>query len=129
MVSALRKFEISLDGRTFTVLAQKVGQNIWCHFNGQSYSFAAKDKSSTARDSESVESEPGVLRAPMPGKVIKVAAQKSEKVNKGQVLIVLEAMKMEYSIETDLDGVVANLNCSEGQQVALGDILLEVSEK
>lgn len=64
----------------------------------------------------------------MPGKVTKVAVQKGESVTKGQALVVMEAMKMEYTLEADRDGKVNEVNVEAGRQVALGEVLVRVGD-
>jgi len=67
--------------------------------------------------------EPGSLVAPMPGNVIRLAAQVGDAVTAGQPLIWLEAMKMEHTITAPADGVLAELNVATGQQVEVGAVL------
>ncbi|MDH5204793.1 MAG: 3-methylcrotonyl-CoA carboxylase, partial [Hylemonella sp.] len=71
--------------------------------------------------------EGGRLTAPMPGKVISFAVQAGDKVSQGQVLAVMEAMKMEHTIAAPSDGVVAELLYAPGDQVAEGAELLKLS--
>ena len=71
--------------------------------------------------------EGGRLTAPMPGKVVSFAVQAGDKVSKGQVLAVMEAMKMEHTIAAPADGVVAELLYAPGDQVAEGAELLKLA--
>jgi propionyl-CoA carboxylase alpha chain len=73
--------------------------------------------------------EKGSLVAPMPGNVIRVAAQAGDTVTAGQPLIWLEAMKMEHTIAAPADGVLAELNVSTGQQVEVGAVLARVESE
>jgi propionyl-CoA carboxylase alpha chain len=68
----------------------------------------------------------GGLLAPMPGKVVRVAVQVGEAVTRGQVLLVLEAMKMEQSTVSPAGGVVKEVLVREGEQVTAGQILAVV---
>ena len=61
--------------------------------------------------------------APMPGKVIRVLVQAGEKVEAGQGLIVVEAMKMQNEIRSPKSGVVERLLAKEGQPVNAGEVL------
>ncbi len=69
----------------------------------------------------------GVLTAPMPGRVASVQAQVGATVRRGDVLLVLEAMKMEHSITAPTDGVVSRLNVAAGEQVDEGVELLVIA--
>jgi 3-methylcrotonyl-CoA carboxylase alpha subunit len=71
--------------------------------------------------------EGGRLTAPMPGKVVSFAVQAGDTVAKGQVLAVMEAMKMEHTIAAPSDGVVAELLYAPGDQVAEGAELLKLT--
>lgn len=66
----------------------------------------------------------GSLHAPMPGKVIKVNIVQGETVEEGQVLLVLEAMKMEHSLRAPHPGTVRELRVTAGDQVGAGDVLV-----
>ena len=60
----------------------------------------------------------------MPGKIIAVNAKAGDTVKAGEPLIVMEAMKMEMSLEAPRDGVVAQVSAAKDTLVADGDILL-----
>lgn len=63
------------------------------------------------------------VNAPMPGKILEVKANAGQVVKKGDVLVVLEAMKMENEIVASQDGTVASVNVEVGRSVEAGDIL------
>lgn len=60
------------------------------------------------------------ITSPMPGKILGIKAQAGQAVSKGQVIIVLEAMKMENEIVAPQDGTVASINVSVGGAVEAG---------
>ncbi len=68
----------------------------------------------------------GRVMAPIPGRVTSLAVQPGDKVVRGQVLVVLEAMKMEISLSASLDGTVAALRCAVGEMVEEGVELVEM---
>ncbi|TCN39688.1 propionyl-CoA carboxylase alpha chain [Kribbella orskensis] len=68
----------------------------------------------------------GSLLAPMPGTVIRVAVKVGDKVEQGQPLLWLEAMKMEHTISAPADGMLAELAVGPGQQVEVGAVLAVV---
>ncbi len=74
-----------------------------------------------------VQAEGGRLTAPMPGKVVSFAVKAGDTVSKGQVLAVMEAMKMEHTIAAPAEGVVAELLYAPGDQVAEGAELLKLT--
>ncbi|MEC8197788.1 MAG: acetyl-CoA carboxylase biotin carboxyl carrier protein subunit, partial [Pseudomonadota bacterium] len=68
------------------------------------------------------------LKAPMPGNIIRVCVKNGEQVNRGQTLMVLEAMKMEHSLLAARDGVVAEVLAAAGDQVEAGAALVRLEE-
>ena len=76
----------------------------------------------------SQEDNEGSLFAPMPGKVIKVNVAEGEKVTRGKILLVVEAMKMENNIIATNDAVIEKINVSEGDMVDT-DVQLVILEE
>jgi 3-methylcrotonyl-CoA carboxylase alpha subunit len=69
----------------------------------------------------------GSLEAPMPGVVIAVHAEPGAEVEQGEVLVVLESMKMELSVQSPRAGVVAEVLAAVGEQVARGQTLIALA--
>ncbi len=69
----------------------------------------------------------GVVKAPMPGKVVSVQVEPGQKVVKGQTLAVLEAMKMEHVLAAPRSGVVETVSIETGAQVGDGAILVSLA--
>jgi len=69
----------------------------------------------------------GSLLAPMPASVVSVAVTEGQQVGKGEVVVVLEAMKMQHTITAPTDGVVAQLSVAEGTQVESGAVLAVIT--
>ena len=68
-------------------------------------------------------SGPQVVRAEMPGKIVKVKAARGDAVGEGQGLVIVEAMKMENEIVAHRDGVVSGLTVAPGSQVVDGQLI------
>lgn len=66
------------------------------------------------------------IAAPMPGKILKVLVAPGSAVTNGQLVIILEAMKMENEIFATVAGTVTQVSCKEGDSVNTGDILLVI---
>lgn len=65
------------------------------------------------------------LLAPLPGKIFDVKVSNGTKVKKGDLLLIIEAMKLENEILAPRDGVIKRLNKNKGESVASGESLLE----
>ena len=78
-------------------------------------------------DTKLVDAERGLV-APMPGMVVSVEVQVGDAVGKGQLLMVLEAMKMEHRITAPRDGIVSEIHVVTGDQVANGELLVRLAE-
>ncbi len=79
---------------------------------------AAEKKPATGGSTGSVK-----VSAPMPGTILKVVAGVGDSVKRGDVLVILEAMKMENEIVAPSEGVVASINVTKGTSVNAGDLL------
>ena len=80
-------------------------------------------KQTTKSKAPAVPGEGTKLKAPIPGVVYKVVAQEGAKVNAGDPIIILEAMKMENAVGSPVDGIVVEIKVKEGAQVAGGETI------
>jgi len=71
---------------------------------------------------------PGGLTAPMPGNVVDTYVSTGDQVEQGQLLLILEGMKMEHRITAPVAGIVSDLKVQKGDQVANGELLIVLSE-
>lgn len=67
-----------------------------------------------------------LIKAPMPGKVIKISVSENDKVRKNQTLAIVEAMKMENEIKSSIDGIVKKIYCKSGDLVETQNPLIEL---
>jgi acetyl/propionyl-CoA carboxylase alpha subunit len=117
--------ELVVDGRRFHVAAARSGNRIWVWCEGVVTEF---EIGRGGRLAASAEHHGGGLAAPMPGRVRRVVVTPGAAVRKGDVLLVLEAMKMEHAIRAPHDGVLERLYVAEGDLVEAGFELAELSE-
>lgn len=66
------------------------------------------------------------IEAPMPGTIVNVAVIAGDIIKKGQLLLILEAMKMENEIVSPVDGKVHSIGVSKGDSVSSGDFLVQI---
>ncbi|MGC9336516.1 MAG: biotin/lipoyl-containing protein [Candidatus Cloacimonadia bacterium] len=72
---------------------------------------------------------PGKVKAPLPGFIVDLPVKEGDKVNAGDVVVILEAMKMESEIAAPVSGIVNKINVKKGESVAEDQILVEISEE
>jgi 3-methylcrotonyl-CoA carboxylase alpha subunit len=88
---------------------------------GNRHRIALPDPMNAAKDNAAA----GGLAAPMPGLVRSILVDVGERVEKGQALVTMEAMKMEHTIRAPADGMVQTLNCVVGAMIEAGVVLVE----
>ncbi len=93
-------------------------------WRGEAWSFGAPDSVRVAGGGAA--GSDGVLRSPMPGRIVSVAVQAGQAVAKGATLLALEAMKMEHALLAPFAGTVAELAVSVGDQVAENVTLVRI---
>ncbi|MCP1170179.1 acetyl/propionyl/methylcrotonyl-CoA carboxylase subunit alpha [Limimaricola litoreus] len=113
--------EVTVAGRRFRAEAARHGQSVTVWDAGRAFVFAIPDPLAAA---EAAGAGGNAIAAPMPGLVKRMRAEAGQKVEKGQPLAILEAMKMEHTLTAPRDGVVAEVLANEGSQVSDGDLLL-----
>ncbi|MBS0367390.1 MAG: pyruvate carboxylase [Proteobacteria bacterium] len=102
-------------------------RTVFFELNGQPRSVRVRDRSQTAARPAARKVEPGNPRhvgAPMPGVVASVTAAAGARVTRGEVLLTLEAMKMETAVRAESDGTVAEVLVRAGQPVDVKDLLV-----
>jgi geranyl-CoA carboxylase alpha subunit len=117
---------LMVDGKaiTATYMSPKKGQ-LYCSLEGRSAFY----KDLIILDGQSDETVGGGrVISPMHGLLLDVLVVPGDLVVKGQVLAVLEAMKMHYEITAEIDGTVIEVSAVTGNQVATDDLLIEISE-
>ncbi|HHW21656.1 MAG TPA: acetyl-CoA carboxylase biotin carboxyl carrier protein subunit [Clostridiaceae bacterium] len=67
------------------------------------------------------------ITAPMPGTILDIKVKPGDKVSKGTLVMILEAMKMENEILSPEDATVASVNVTKGQQVNTGDVMMTLN--
>lgn len=114
--------QFKLAGKQQKLAFSQTEHGITLFQNGQSYKFAYLKPVFNQEDEQGAENN---LTAPMPGVITQVLVAANDKVKKDDVLMTLEAMKIEYSIRAPHDGIVASSYFQAGDQVKAGDELVE----
>lgn len=111
------------------IWAQKIGDKLWYHFDGEVFCTDFQPKK-TRREAHKTTLETGEIKSPMPGKIMKISKSVGQEVREGETVVVMEAMKMEYSLEADVGGLLTDLFVEEGQQISTaGRLLAKIDKK
>jgi 3-methylcrotonyl-CoA carboxylase alpha subunit len=95
--------------------AQRLKDKIWVQWRGKIYALPLERKKARAAEEEAQE-----LTAPFSCKVLKVHAKAGDQLKKGDPVIVVEAMKMEYTYNSPREGTVDSIPVKEGEIVGAG---------
>ncbi|MBN8207335.1 pyruvate carboxylase [Bacillus sp. NTK071] len=125
-------------GKTLIVKLVSIGEpnlegkrTLYFELNGQPREVVIKDeniKTAVASKPKADRTNANHIGATMPGTVIKVLVEKGERVNKGDHLMITEAMKMETTVQAPRSGVIEHIHVSNGEGIETGDLLLELKE-
>jgi biotin carboxyl carrier protein len=113
-------------GTKRTIAFAVAGREMWVFLDGRTYIVSDTPDGSPRR---SPVDEQGALTAPMPATVLKVNVAAGQHVKRNDVVMVLEAMKMELPIRSPRDGVVKAIGCAAGELVQPGTTLLELEDE
>jgi 3-methylcrotonyl-CoA carboxylase alpha subunit len=119
-------FHVSVGDRREVVYVAGPPHDRWAFWNGEIFRTAAPIRQATQRRVGTPEHVLHSLSAPMPATVIRVLVAPGNAVKKGEVLAVLEAMKMELPIRSLSDGIVKAVRCREGDLVEAEQVLIEL---
>lgn len=125
----MRKFNIKVNGNIYEVEVEEVGSSV-----AQEAVYSVPEKNEAAvtpapqaavqPKAATVNAGTSSIKAPMPGTINAVKVTAGEQIKKGQVIAVLEAMKMENDISAPEDAVVASVAVTQGQSVNTGDVII-----
>ncbi|MGX1264781.1 pyruvate carboxylase [Rossellomorea marisflavi] len=133
------EIEVEIEtGKTLIVKLVSIGQAqadgtrvVYFELNGQPREVVIRDESIKSTVAVKMKADPkkeSHLGASMPGTVIKVISEKGEKVQKGDHLMITEAMKMETTVQAPFAGTVKEIYVSNGDAISPGDLLIEVEK-
>lgn len=136
----LKEFSIrDINGKSFLIESAKGHfiaygaedeKHIFVNIEGKNYIFDKITEEGSSFDME--ESSTGNtdrMKAPMPGSVVKVLVEPGQKVSEGDGIIIIEAMKMETTLYTQIDGIVKEINATQGEQVNTDKVLVLIERE
>src|SRR5437870_3372862 len=132
------QYSLLIAGKSYEILAHRVtkpdvtGYRYEVLVAGQRFEITVEDereKALTGSIHSAHESGEALVRAPMPGLVLGLPMEPGANVERGQTVVILEAMKMENDLASPITGKVKEIRVNKGQTVNQGDVLVVVSAK
>jgi len=130
----MKIFKITVNGQTYEVEVEEIGGTISQSAQVQAEPTPApaikqpnhqpQPKPQATKPKTSGTAGKNKITAPMPGTILSIKKKPGDTIQKGEVVMILEAMKMENEIIAPEDGVVTSVDTNEGASVNTGDILL-----
>ena len=121
-----------LDGRSYRLVARRENDGTWdMHLRGRRLRARAVDERTRAiqelTGAGARPTGPRPVRAPMPGVVVKVEVAVGDRVEEGQGIVIVEAMKMENELRAEGAAIVKTIHVSAGDVVEKDDVLIELA--
>ena len=117
-----------VDGKAYTVFIADDEGKKYISIQGEQFCVEeakAETEAISVAESATLKGAP-TISSPMPGKVVKILVGEGDKVEKGQGLVIVEAMKMENEIRSPSGGVVKKINFKEGDLVDAAELIIEL---
>jgi 3-methylcrotonyl-CoA carboxylase alpha subunit len=122
-------FEIDRDGHVAAGLWRREGDAVWLTLSGETYRLRVVPAVHAIAVGAAATGSSGTVSAPMPGIVAEVKVEEGGMVEVGQVVIVLESMKLFMPLAAGIAGTVAEIVCHQGEAVAAGARLVEIKSR
>lgn len=123
----MKNYRITVNGNVYDVEVEELGASAPVAASAAPAQTAPKAVKKAAAPAASGSEGAVKINAPMPGKILAIKAKVGQSVKKGDVVMILEAMKMENEIVAPQDGVIASVNVSEGASVEAGSVLASLN--
>lgn len=122
----MKYFNVKVNGKTYNLEIEETTPNNFSVHKEPSRPQPAPKKSKPAPKGKSSGGASQDTQAPMPGKILEVCVSVGDVVDAGEVVVVLEAMKMENEITAATSGKVLKINVAKGDTVNAGDSLIVI---
>lgn len=142
----MRNYKFSIRGNTYEVEIQNIENNIAeIEVNGTQYKVeihreeqknktpklvrarVPEPKTSEKKIKKNISAKGFAIKAPLPGTILNILVSTGQEVKRGDVLLVMEAMKMENNVLAEKDGTIGKIHIATGAAVLQNDVLLEMA--
>ena len=121
----MKKYNITVNGTTYEVIVEEADSSYTPTYSAPVAH--AQPAAPKVKPAQAGPSGANKVSAPMPGTILDVKVSVGQSVKKGDVICVLEAMKMENDIPAPCDGVVASVHVQKGASVAANDLIASIN--
>jgi len=122
----MKFIEIEWNGRVYKLWAQRQHNRLWIHYRGEAWCWT-QDSHVSEKHKKKEQQIKGLIRSALPGRIDQIFIKKGDKIQKGQSLLVMSAMKIEYHFKAEAKGVVADVYCKQGQTVKFNQKLVKIN--
>lgn len=122
----MKKYNVTVNGKTYEVIVEEAGSSS-SYTPAYTAPVAAAAAPATPKAAPAASVGVSKVVAPMPGTILEMKVSLGQAVKKGDVICVLEAMKMENDIPAPCDGIVASVNVQKGATVAANDLIVSLN--
>ncbi len=120
-------YTATVDGKAIAVKVDASGDTYTATVNGKAYKVSVKEGTAVPVAAAGAASAEHEVKTPLPGTVIKQVVAVGDAVKEGDVILIMEAMKMEQEIKADKDGVIASLPAEAGAVLAADDVVATIT--
>ena len=127
----MKKRKVKVDGEEYDVELEKQG-SVWnVSIEGESFNIQVEgssvgESSGSKRKKRGRGKKSGTISSTIPGKIVSISVEEGDNVGEGDVVMILEAMKMQNEIQAPLSGIVTAINCKPGDSIEANSPLVVI---
>jgi acetyl/propionyl-CoA carboxylase alpha subunit len=118
-----RRIDVTVGATSYRATTAKDARGLWIACRGRTWLLVPEGREGAAHGAADA---PDEIRAPMTGRVVSVVATSGSSVKEGDLLLTIEAMKMEFKLTAPEDGTVLEVACAAGDRVDLGQLVVRL---
>lgn len=125
----MKHLKVTVNGKSYDVSVEEVSANAASSapvVENKAAAPAVQTTAAPAAPAKAASGEGEAINCPMPGTILSINVKAGDTVKKGDVLLILEAMKMENEITAPKDGIITSVTCTKGESVESGKALATI---
>lgn len=130
-----KQYKITVNGKVYDVLVEEINEIVGNNsssnneeklIENNTHNTTTNEKKSSSKVSIPIDDNAISVKAPMPGTILSFNVAVDDKVEEGQVLVILEAMKMENEIVSPVSGTIKSIHIEKGSSVIEGQVIIQI---